>query len=257
MYSDSQQIYRDFLQRSEEIYRAPYEPEIGFYTAIKAGNTRKVKELCQESFVDKKGLGVLSTNSLQNMKYHYVIATAVIARHCIEGGLDMSEAYNISDYYILKVDQCQVISEINALHTDMCLTYTKTMRNLKKRQICSKPVTHCIDYIYDHLNTRIKLETLAQEVDLSCAYLSRLFKKETGMSVSDYILQKKIETAKSMLVFSDYPIASISSTLAFPSQSYFTQSFLRLVGETPREYRKHHYQTPESELGPDDDDEDF
>ena len=53
------------------------------------------------------------------------------------------------------------------------------MRNLKKNSICSKPVAECIDYIYDHLHTRITVELLAKRVNLTPSYLSRLFKKET------------------------------------------------------------------------------
>lgn len=65
---------------------------------------KKIKELCHESFQEKKGLGVLSDSPLQNLKYHFTITAAMLARYCIEGGMEVTEAYDLSDYYIHKAD---------------------------------------------------------------------------------------------------------------------------------------------------------
>ena len=67
--------------------------------------------------------------------------------------------------------------------------------------------------------------------------------KEMGISVSSYIQNKKIETAQNMLCHSDYAISVISSTLAFPSQSYFTSVFREKTGKTPKQYRAEHFRT--------------
>jgi len=111
------------------------------------------------------------------------------------------------------------------------------MQNLQRSTITSKAVRTAINFIYDHLHTRITVETLASVTNLSASYFSRLFKKETGYSVSEYILNKKLETAKSMLASSFYSIAEISASLAFPSQSYFTNVLKKDCGVTPKEYR--------------------
>ena len=67
-------IYQEYVQRENEILHAPYDPEFRFYSAIKEGNVALVKELCKEPLMDKKGLGKLSGNALQNFKYHFVIS---------------------------------------------------------------------------------------------------------------------------------------------------------------------------------------
>ena len=119
------------------------------------------------------------------------------------------------------------------------------MRSLKKTLICSKPIAECIDYIYDHLHTRITVNILAERTGLSSAYLSRLFKKETGDTVSHYVKTLKLDTAKNMLMYSDYSPAQIAQTLAFPSQSYFTEQFRIYTGFTPVNYRNMFFrQTP-------------
>ncbi len=230
-------IYHEYLQREDDFIRAAYQPEFDFYSAVKNGDVDKVKKLCQENLADKKGLGVLSLDPVQNLKYHFAITAAMLARYCIEGGMDLSDSYSLSDFYIQKADKAKTKEEITELHNTMSLDYTKKMRNLRKKTITSMPVAKAVDYIYDHLHTRITIEELASYVNLNPSYLSRVFKKEMGVSVSRYIRMKKIETAKNMLVYSDFTPSEIASILAFPSQSYFSEVFRKEVGTPPLEYK--------------------
>ena len=84
--------YQEFLHREYEFFHAPLAPEMDFYGTIRSGNLRKVRALLSEPFHKKTGLGVLSDNPLQNLKYHMTITTALVARFCISGGLSQSEA---------------------------------------------------------------------------------------------------------------------------------------------------------------------
>ena len=231
-------FYKDFIQREDNFLRAPYNPEIGFYNSIKNGDIKSVTEGCEEELINKPGLGKLSTDPLQNMKFHFVVTTALAARYCIDGGMDLQTAYSLSDYYIQKADKCKTPKEVSDLHPKMCLDYTKRMRDLKKSYICSKPIVKCIDYIYDNLHNRITVNELAEYAKLNPTYLSRLFKKEVGISISEYIRKQKIDTAKNMLLYSDYKPGQIAQILAFPSQSYFTEIFKEYTGTTPKEYAK-------------------
>ncbi|WP_029067492.1 AraC family transcriptional regulator [Lachnobacterium bovis] len=235
-----EQFYKEFIQREEHFFRAPFNPEIEFYNTIKSGDIKKIKELCSDAFINKKGLGTLSSNPLTNMKYHFVITTALTARYCIQGGMDLSTAYGLSDFYIQKMDSCHSIKEISDLHPIMCLDYTKRMQNLRKKNVCSIQVAQSIDYIYENLHSRITVAEIAEHVGLNRSYLSRLFKKEINCSINEYIRNKKIETAKNMLIYSSYKPSEISSLLAFSSQSYFTEIFKKQVGCTPTEFTKHH-----------------
>lgn len=63
--------------------------------------------------------------------------------------------------------------------------------------------------------------------------------KETGQSISSYICEQKINTARNMLLFSSYSSAEIAAILAFPSQSYFSGTFKKKTGMTPSDYRLH------------------
>ncbi|MBO4748278.1 MAG: AraC family transcriptional regulator [Clostridiales bacterium] len=229
--------YHEFLNREYEFFHAPLAPELDFYETIQSGNIKQVRKLLAEPFHKKEGFGVLSNNPLSNLKYHLTITTAMVARYCISGGLSQAESYSLSDYYIRLGDEAKTEEEITDIHNDMCIHYASRMQNVRRSTISSKAVNTCINYIYEHLHTRIKLDTLASITNLTPTYLSRLFKKETGYSASDYIQTKKLETAKAMLSSSDYSIAEISASLAFPSQSYFTNVLKKDCGLTPKQYR--------------------
>ncbi len=95
--------------------------------------------------------------------------------------------------------------------------------------------------IYSHIKDRITIEDLADEFGVSASYLSRLFKKETGVSVSEYIREQKIAIAKNLLRFSDYSMIEIANRLSFSSQSHFIQQFREAVGITPKKYRDENY----------------
>ena len=229
-------VYREYINRENMIIHAPYEPEMEFYSYVKSGDLDKVNSYLKRDFTSIQGLGKLSDNEIRNFRYHFIITAAMVSRACIDAGLSLEQAYSLSDFYIQKVDKINTLKEIDALHKSMVVDYTKLMKKSKASSIYSKPVVHCINYIYSHLHMRITLESLAGEVSLSPGYLSRLFKKEMGMSVSQYISMQKIETAKNMLRYSDYSPASIASILGYPAQSYFTECFRKATGVTPKRF---------------------
>lgn len=231
------------MLKESEFMRALYNPELEFYSCIKEGNVEKIKSLCQEPLCEKKGLGQLSDTPVQNLKYHFAITAALAARYCIEGGLEMSKAYSISDFYIHKADGYTNARDISDLHNIMCLDYTVRMNQLSKNKICSLPVAKSIDYINDKLHTRITVDDLAEFAEVNPSYLSKIFKKETGMTITDYIQEKKIDSAKNLLTYSDLSSSEISSMLGFPSQSYFTEIFRKKTGITPVKYRRENFRS--------------
>ncbi len=91
--------------------------------------------MTKESFLAKKeGWGTLSANPVQNVKYHFAITAAVIARYCINAGMDLHVAYNLSDYYISAADRRHTPEEIASLHTPLCLDYTRRMKGAHKTE---------------------------------------------------------------------------------------------------------------------------
>lgn len=197
----------------------------------------------EDAFIHLEGTGVLSRNTLTNIKYHFVVTAAMLTRYCIDGGLEPEQAYRLSDFYILKMDTCTTVRQIADLHHEMAKDFTGKMVLQKKSSILSKPVVQCVDYIYSHIKERITVAMLAEYTGLSESYLSRVFKQNLGISISDYIREKKIEKATHLLRYSDKSIIDIANYLSFSSQSHFIQTFENFTGMTPKKYRNKYYKS--------------
>lgn len=230
-----------FNNREYMIAHAPYEKEMEFYQSIKTGNLKEVKRLFTP--LGGSGFGKLSDNPLRNLKYHLVVTIAFITRYCIEGGMEMETAYNLSDIYILRIDKCITEDEIHAIHHELVEDYANRMHIIAKKGLYSKAILICLDLIYDNLHYKITLNGLAEKVGLNPSYLSKLFHKEVGVTVSRYISQKRIEAAENLLKYSDFSCIEISNYLCFNSESYFIQVFKSYTKLTPKEYRERFFRT--------------
>lgn len=94
-------------------------------------------------------------------------------------------------------------------------------------------------YIHDHLSESITREELADHVHLNPAYLSRLFKKEVGESLTDYVLSERMKVAKYLIINSSMPISDIAQSVGYTNFSYFTKMFKKQYQYTPQHYRRH------------------
>ncbi|MEK0312534.1 response regulator transcription factor [Cohnella sp. 56] len=93
-------------------------------------------------------------------------------------------------------------------------------------------------YIQSHLDDRIERAELAELVRLNPAYLSRLFKKETGESLTDYIQAEKMKLSRELLRGSVKPISEIALIAGYGNLSYFSKAFKKQFGVSPMAYRK-------------------
>ena len=241
---DYQREWRGF-ENNDEIdemeHREPSE-EFLFYRAVASGDVDMVRANCEMGrFVESDGVGILSRNPVTNLKYHFVITTAMITRLCRQNGMELEKAFRLSDFYIQKLDDIDNVKDVQKLHDDMVIDFTLKMRNYLRNDTNSKHINACKEYIYVHIKERITIEDIADYLDVSPSYLSKLFKRETGQSVSAYIREKKIDVAKNLLRFSDYSLIDISNRLSFSSQSHFIQQFKDVVGVTPKKYRDENY----------------
>lgn len=234
-------MYKAFMNREYSFKHSPFEQEFEFYDCVKNGDIDNVKRLMTPLAGD--GSGVLSEDPLRNLKYHFIITIAMLTRFCVEGGMEMENAYTLSDLYILKADKCIDAGDIHRLHNEAIIDFTMQMNRLAKANVYSKPVIMTMDYIYDNLHSKISAEDIARSVSLSTAYLSRLFHREVGVTISTYIAVKRVETAQNMLKYSDYSALDIGNYLAFTSHSHFISTFKKYTGMTPNEFRKKYFRS--------------
>lgn len=220
--------------------RESYEREVAFYSTVASGDVEKIKVLSAEPLSEKTGLGRLSRNTVTNLKYHTIISISMIARRCIEEGLDLRTSYGLSDFYIQQLDVCETEKDVDEVHDAAALDYAERMKRLRTRKLRSAPVARSVDYIHDNIHEHITLVSLAAHIGSSASYLSRLFHSETGITVNKYIKKCKIEAATQMLETTDLSMSDIAYILSFPTQSHFTEVFKKFQGMPPTEWREKH-----------------
>lgn len=102
------------------------------------------------------------------------------------------------------------------------------------------PVRRAMDYIRRNLDKDLSRSQIAEAIYLNPEYLSRLFKKETGGSLGDYIMTEKMRAAQSLLSGTSIPISLVASKVGYSNFSYFSQVFKKYTGLSPMEYRTAH-----------------
>lgn len=102
------------------------------------------------------------------------------------------------------------------------------------------PIRAAAAYVQEHFTEKITLEQTAEQVHLSPVYFSGLFKKETGMNFSEYLTQVRVQEAKRLLKQGTVNVSEVAERVGYSDARHFSKTFQRLVGITPKEYRKLH-----------------
>lgn len=221
-------------------------PNMGFSadlaTAICQGDSLAVKKL-----LNKEGLDImtderlLSGSKLRNSVYHFILAASYISQACMEEGLGRTEGIAMEDIYIRRADKCKKIDDVHLLYMDMCLDFVERMNEIRKETVISLHIRKCIDYIYENLGADLSINALSEVVKLNPTYLSRLFRKEVGIRLCQFVKEARIDTAQNLLKYSDLKYSVIANSLGFSSQSAFIVSCKGITGMTPKEYREKYH----------------
>lgn len=107
-------------------------------------------------------------------------------------------------------------------------------------QSADTPVEQAIQYIRSHIGQPISVEELASTVCLSASYFAHMFKRRTGFSPADYVINSRIERAKVLLVCTQKPIAEIAEEVGYSTSGSLINLFVKKVGTSPRQYRIRH-----------------
>lgn len=95
-------------------------------------------------------------------------------------------------------------------------------------------------YMDQHFTKTLSISDMAKDFDISEDYFYKVFKKATGQTPINYILQLRVQYAKQLLKTTDMSISDIGYEVGFDSSSYFSKTFKKLTGLTPRKYRNNY-----------------
>ena len=182
--------------------------------------------------------GVIANDALRQVKNTFIVTATLSSRSAIKGGMDVEEALSLSDEYIRKCELMTTMESIVNLQYHMVLDYTRRVERVRIGRNPSKLLMQVTGYVQRNLSRPVDVDTLAKTLFISRTHLATKFKKETGMTLTDFILNEKIEEAKRLLRYTDKSLTLIADYLGFSSQSHFTRIFKKYSGKTPKEYRE-------------------
>ncbi|MFR8170025.1 MAG: helix-turn-helix domain-containing protein [Marvinbryantia sp.] len=196
------------------------------------------REALTQSHALSYGIKAEVGNALRSHKNNALVLLTLCSRACIAGGLSPSISYDLNDFYAGRIEDSDSMSAISALCSEMLEDYVARVRETKKQSHISSPILNSCYYIKTHIASPLSMEELAKRVGYTEYYFSHKFKKETGMSVNDFILNEKVEQAKLLLSDTGESIQAISDRLHFSGRSHFYTCFQKFTGMSPSEYRK-------------------
>ena len=139
----------------------------------------------------------------------------------------------------MAIEQSATVEVLTGLMTEMFREYCGLVRSCATQQY-SAQVQRVILYIDGNLTEELNLHTLAAAHNISAGYLSSLFRKETGTTLTDYVNQRRVARAAELLSTTKLQVQTVAQYSGFMDVQYFSRMFKRIVGMSPREYRSSH-----------------
>ncbi len=217
-----------------------YDQEFREQTAIENGDLEALTASLAE---DKNGVvGTLAANPIRNLKNIGIVLITLASRSAIRGGLSPEIAFSLSDTFINEIELQTDPALLEELPRACEYQYCRMVRDIRMQKKGQYPhinphVNQCKQYIFSHLHDKLTVRDLADSFNLNANYLSDLFRKYEGVSLSQYILREKINRAINLLIYSDYSYSDIALYLGFSSQSHLGTQFKKCTGYTLHQYR--------------------
>lgn len=241
---DVQKKFTDIVFENQENSQKhnPYDQEVREISSIRNGDIKQLEKSISEDYIGR--VGTLAQNQLRSFQNLAIVLITLASRAAIEGGIMPEIAYSLSDSYIQKVEQLHIPEAAIQLARQAEYQYASMVyesKKLKSSRSLSNPsdllINQCKDYIFLHLHEKVSTSNIAKALFVNPNYLSGLFKKKEGITISRYILIEKVQLVKTMLIYSSYPYSTIASYLGFTSQSHLGRQFKRITGMTLMQYR--------------------
>jgi len=221
--------------KENENYHNTYFFEQEYYGYVEKGDVDGLTEFTK--IIPSFSEGSMASDSIRHSKNIFITAIALATRHAINGGLDIETAYQLSDSYIQEMEKMSDSAAITMLLDSAIFDYTRRVSDAKMPKDMSEEIFKCIQYISNHVNQNISVEQLAEILHIDRSTLSKKFKRELGFNISNFIMHRKLEEAKTLLRYTDKSVSEISAYLCFSSQAYFQNVFKKKYGVTPRNFR--------------------
>ena len=173
---------------------------------------------------------------VRNAKNYCIIMNTLLRKAAEQGGVHPIFLDSASSTFAQEIEQAVSLEQIPPLMTEMFRAYCRLVRNHSTRDY-SPPIQQALLYIEANLASDLNLRTLADMLNISSSYLSTIFKKETGATITDFIARRRVERAKDLLRTTRLQVQTIAQHCGILDVHYFSKIFKKISGMTPKEYR--------------------
>lgn len=218
------------MQRLEE----RYAHENRMIQAVSQGLVQKAEMMMGNNNILR--MEKRSTDPIRSLKNYTIILNTLLRKGAEAGSVHPLHIDSLSSRFARQIEQISTPENAVALQKEMVHKYCLLVKNhsMKGYSLLIQKVLVRID---SDLTADLSLKTQAALLNVNASYLSTLFKKETGMTLTDYVNKKRIEHALFLLNSSSMQIQTIAQYCGIPDVNYFTKIFKKYVGKTPKEYR--------------------
>lgn len=213
-----------------------YEAERELMLAVSQGMAHKAElllgnssELIYERRVD---------DPIRNIKNYTIILNTLLRKSAEYGSVHPLYIDSLSSDFAEKIENLNSPEAAFELQKEMVYKYCQLVKkhSMKNYSLLVQKVLTRID---TDLTADLSLNTQAEILNINPSYLSALFKKETGVTLTEYVNRKRTEHAIHLLTSTNMQIQTIAQYCGIMDVNYFTKIFKKYVGKTPKEYREH------------------
>ncbi len=235
------QLLINNVTKKPGIYLSKRDKTIPKSTGILENITRwtKLLESSQFSILEENILSYLEFNAfinrlnLENLSEFHQQLTKIFFVYSYQMNIDIMNLFSVKFTYS---DYMNSYKDVRSLTE--CISYIiHAIKDNSSADVAKGDVQRAIEYILANISNAISVKDVANYVHLSPEYFSKLFKKEMGENVKNYILRIKVDVAKDLLENPNIPISMVATELGYNNFSHFTQMFKKHEDVTPSEYR--------------------
>ena len=174
---------------------------------------------------------------LRNMKNYAIICNTLLRKSAEQGGVHPLYLDRTSSDYARRIEALQSAEEGPLLMVEMLHSYCRMVRRnaLGQYSPLIRKTVACIDA---DLSGELSLSALAGAQNISPSYLSTLFHKETGKTVTESVTEKRMEAAARLLRSTRLQVQTVAQHCGMADANYFSKIFKKYHGVTPRQYRE-------------------
>lgn len=211
-----------------------YDLENATLNAVANGNESKALETCARWTTHQ--LPQRLANELRDSKDYTITLNTLLRKTVEQAGVHPIHIDSVSNRNIQMIEQLSSIEQCQSFRSKMIRTYCLLVRkhNLKNYSLLTQKI---ITYVDTELCADLSLKALSERLSVNASYLSTLFKKEMGMSLTDFVNHRRISHAQKLLISTEMPIKSVALKCGIPDVYYFSRLFKRITGTTPKAYR--------------------